>query len=242
MSKKYSGVYISSGHSAYLPGAVGNGHKEHDVAAKFVDTLFKKLVARGVKVYKYHDNNAKSVPANLNNICGKHIQGGNKLLHISVHLNSGPANATGSEVLYRGDMGGVADDFSDLLATTLGITNRGKKLRTDLGFLNTLSLRGFDPILIELCFISNKHDITTLLPKMDVLADKVANKIAKYCGVSSQSEKKADNKKYHTVVKGDTLYDIANKYNTNVDKIKKLNPKRLGKSNVIQGGWTIRVK
>jgi LysM repeat protein len=49
----------------------------------------------------------------------------------------------------------------------------------------------------------------------------------------------SSDKKYHTVVSGDNLWDIANKYKTTVDKIKKLNNL---KSDLIYPNQKLRVK
>lgn len=46
----------------------------------------------------------------------------------------------------------------------------------------------------------------------------------------------------HTIKKGDTLYGIAQQYNTTVDKIMELNGHLISDKNNIEAGWVLRVK
>ena len=39
--------------------------------------------------------------------------------------------------------------------------------------------------IIELCFISNKEDYTTLIKNEDVICSTIANSILNYCGISN---------------------------------------------------------
>lgn len=223
---KYKHVYISSGHSKYLPGAVGNGYKEHELAAKVVDKIYKKLLDKGVEVYKYHDNNATSVSTNLNNIIGKHLSHSDGI-DISVHLNSG--GGTGSEVLFRGDQKGRAIKYSSVISKSLHLKDRGPKLRTDLAFLNSLSLRGRDPLLFELCFIDSKSDVNNLLKYIDDLVDGIVKTILDEVdynkGVSTKAVKKSStsNSKVYTVKNGDSLWSIAQAKNTTVSNLRERN-------------------
>ena len=57
---------------------------------------------------------------------------------------------------------------------------------------------------------------------------------------SQPATKPASSAKYHTVKQGDTLYAIAKKYHTTVDKICKLN--KIKETTILQIGRKLRVK
>lgn len=253
MNKQYKGVVISSGHhgkSMCLPGACSQSYIEAKLAKELMAKIAKYLTVFGVDVHTFADEKGTSVSTNISNITNYHLTKRKDYLHISIHFNAANGSASGAEVLYRGDMGDLASAFSVILSDTLSIKNRGKKQRTDLGFLNKLSLRNYDPLLFEICFIDNKDDMRKYAENIDALADNIAAKIANLCGASYQNPQKNEKKENsakanaHTVESGDTLYSIARKYSTTVDKLVDFNPiKFRGNANTpLKVGWRIKFK
>lgn len=257
MNKQYKGVVISSGHHGKgmcLPGACSHGYIEAKLAKELMAEIAKYLTVFGVDVHTFADEKGTSVSTNITNITNYHLTKGKAYLHISIHFNAANSNASGAEVLYRGDMGDLASEFSVVLSDTLGIKNRGKKARTDLGFLNKLSLRNYDPLLFEICFIDSVSDMRKYEENIDALADNIASKIANLCGASSPSSQKQEKQKKtensqqanaHTVESGDTLYSIARKYDVSVADLLRLNPVKFGgagKDTVLKIGWHVVYK
>ena len=74
-----------------------------------------------------------------------------------------------------------------------------------------------EPIIIEYGFLDSKgDDINQLKNNYKDYADAVVNALAEYIGIPT-------NNNTYTVLKGDTLWNIAKKFNTSVDMIKNLN-------------------
>ena len=78
--------------------------------------------------------------------------------------------------------------------------------------------------------------------KTDVKPEAPANKqtVQKPAANTQPANKPASTAKYHTVKQGDTLYAIAKKYHTTVDKICKLN--KIKETTILQIGRKLRVK
>jgi LysM repeat protein len=78
-----------------------------------------------------------------------------------------------------------------------------------------------ETVIVEYGFTdSSKDDINQLKNNWQSLAEAVVKAIAEYSGVT-YNKPNANNT--YTVVKGDSLWSIAKKYNTTVDNIKKNN-------------------
>lgn len=184
---KYKRVIISTGHGGLndrLPGAVGNGYKEHDVVVELMHLVGEQLKTLGVAYTLMDESVAVTANQNVNNIVANHKALGldSETLDISLHLNAG--GGTGTEVLYNDvDMLPVAKEFSKEIASLLGLRDRGAKLRTDLGFLR--GLKG--DILIEVIFIDSKTDVQVYQAKKKEVAKLLAMLITKYVDVPKQT-------------------------------------------------------
>ena len=123
----------------------------------------------------------------------KNTQYQNRIRYISgkvildIHLNAGPASANGSEVIISKNASSMSKDFANeiLLVTckTLNTRNRGlltedKTPRQRLGILNMSGLAA----LVEVCFISNKAEMETLMSPgvIDALGCEYADIMIKY--------------------------------------------------------------
>lgn len=91
-----------------------------------------------------------------------------------------------------------------------------------------------ESILLEYGFIdSTKDDVYQLQNNLDDYAEAVVKALAEYINVPYVSPKTSN---LYTVQKGDSLYSIANKYNTSIEDIKKINNLT---SNILQIGQTL---
>lgn len=77
-------------------------------------------------------------------------------------------------------------------------------------------------LLIEYGFIDNANDVKKLQNNLLDYTEAVVRAVARYIGVPYTSPEGVTESTY-TVQKGDSLYSIAQRFNTTVDKLKKLN-------------------
>lgn len=150
-----------AGHGGVDPGAVGNGHKEADIARLYNNDLVALTGARNAT-----DDSATSVNDNLSKITRNVNQGAkNSDWHVSIHLNAATPAATGVEVFADGsdkEAMAKAAEISAKLAKIYGIPNRGAKDGSGLYVIrNTVG----HMLLIELGFISNANDVAQVLNK-----------------------------------------------------------------------------
>lgn len=98
-----------------------------------------------------------------------------------------------------------------------------------------------ESVLIEYGFIDNPNDLAKLQNNLDDYAEGVVKAIANYTntpytrpGINNGNT----NEGYYTVLKGDTLWSIANKNNISVEELKQLNNLT---SNIISIGQKLKV-
>ena len=92
-----------------------------------------------------------------------------------------------------------------------------------------------EALLVEYGFLdSTGDDVSQLKNNYEELAEAVVKAVASYIGVPYTS--KTD--EYYTVVKGDSLWSIANKFNTTVANLKSLNNLS---SNLLQIGQKLKI-
>ena len=226
-------IVISSGHGKYVAGAscyIDEVTEARRVVSKVAD-YFKEL---SVDVTEYHDNTSRTQSANVNGIVAYHNKQARDL-DISVHFNAASKTdaARGVEVLYYSE-GDLAAKVSKAIAEASGLKNRGAKKRTDLGFLKRTNKPA---ILIEVCFVDSKADVAAYEDKFDEICRAIAESVS---GKKLAVAKPASAKKYHTIKKGETVSELARKYDTTIAKIKELN--ELDAKYTIHIGQKLRVK
>ena len=88
-----------------------------------------------------------------------------------------------------------------------------------------------ESIIVEYGFVdSNKDDVSQIKNNYKDLAEAVVKAVCDYKGIKYTPVSSSPSK-YYIVKKGDTLWDIANEYNTTVETLKKIN--NLTNSNLI---------
>ncbi len=93
-----------------------------------------------------------------------------------------------------------------------------------------------ETVIVEYGFIdSPKDDVEQIQKNYEKYAEAVVRAVADYKGIKYVAPVNSD---YYTVKKGDSLWSIANKYGTTVNKLKELNNLS---SNVLQIGQTLKI-
>ena len=143
---------VHGGHSLKCRGASGLLDEVNE-DRKVKNKVIELLRARGATVYDCTDDGGTTPIKNLKNIvskCNVHKVD----LDVSIHLNAGGGH--GCEVYgYSNKMNGVGARVSANIASALGITNRGFKVRANLYVLHRTNSPA---ILIECCFVDSKED------------------------------------------------------------------------------------
>lgn len=143
---------VHGGHSLNCRGASGLLDEVNE-DRKVKNKVIELLRAKGHTVYDCTDDGGTTPIKNLKNIvskCNVHKVD----LDVSIHLNAGGGH--GCEVYgYSDKMSGVGARVSANIASALGITNRGFKVRTNLYVLHRTNSPA---ILIECCFVDSATD------------------------------------------------------------------------------------
>lgn len=170
-------LLLDAGHGGKDPGTSGNGMQEKNLTLTIAQKIEQKLQGSGIKVYMtrnsdvYPENSTRAKTAN--DIAD---------LMVSIHINSGPETANGTETLYQvhaNDSSSrlTSKQLAEILQASMisgtGNTNRGVKLRTDLLILNRTTVPS---AIVEVIFITNTGDALKI--SNPAYQDQVAQAIA----------------------------------------------------------------
>lgn len=215
-------VVIDPGHGGFDPGGGSNAiWKEKDLTLKISRYIDSRLRALGIDTAMTREGDDFLPPdARVQKI--NELAGPEYAILISNHINSG--GSKGAEVIYSIRH---KDTLPQMIAQEF--RNRGQNIRNvytrtnyagkDYYFVIRGANDNIEPMIIEYGFADNDEDIQILLNNWSDLAEGVVKAIAEYTGTAYTKP----NIKIHRVREGDSLFKIANQYNTTVDKIKQDN-------------------
>lgn len=170
-------LLLDAGHGGKDPGTSGNGMQEKNLNLTIAQKIAQKLQGSGIKVYMtrdsdvYPENSTRAKTAN--DIAD---------LMVSIHMNSGPETANGTETLYQvhaNDSSSrltskqLAEILQANMISATGNTNRGAKLWTDVLILNRTTVPS---VIVEVIFITNTGDALKI--SNPAYQDQVAQAIA----------------------------------------------------------------
>lgn len=170
-------LLLDAGHGVKDPGTSGNGMQEKNLNLTIAQKIAQKLQGSGIKVYMtrdsdvYPENSTRAKTAN--DIAD---------LMVSIHINSGPETANGTETLYQvhaNDSSSrltskqLAEILQANMISATGNTNRGAKLWTDVLILNRTTVPS---VIVEVIFITNTGDALKI--SNPAYQDQVAQAIA----------------------------------------------------------------
>ena len=217
-------IVIDAGHGGSDPGATGNGIQEKDYALRIAEYLNNRFKELGVSSVLVRTTDETLTPnERVNRILSFY---GNRpdVLVISNHLNAG--GGEGAEVIYalRNN-----DTLSKLILQNLG--EEGQLIRKayqrrlpsdsskDYYFMHR-NTGLTEPIIVEYGFVDNVKDANKIKNNWQNYAEAVVKAVATYKGIPYDQSSQSDT---YTVQRGDTLWNIAKKFNTNVDELKRVN-------------------
>lgn len=226
MNNKIKGVVIDPGHGGDDPGAVNGNIYEKDFSLEVSKYIYDRLNKLGIPTYitrttdetLNRDERVRRILSAFGN--------SSDVIVLSNHINAG--GGEGAEVVY-------ALRNSDALAKQVldSIGNEGQIKRKyyqrrlpsdpskDYYFIQRLT-GNTQPLLIEYGFIDNPKDLKKLQDNIIKYGEAVVKAVANYLNVPYQLPSGVTGNIY-VVQRGDTLYSIANKFNTTVSELKAVN-------------------
>lgn len=226
-------------HGGSDPGTSGNGLIEKDYTLKFAEYLNRRFNELGANSTLVRSTDETVTPTERVNRILNAYGNSPDILVISNHLNAG--GSSGAEVIYalRNN-----DTLSKLILENL--SKEGQSIRKayqrrlpsdnskDYYFIHR-NTGVTEPIIIEYGFLDNKGDAERIKNNWKKYAEAVVKAVAEYKNIPYGESTPSTT---YTVQRGDTLWNIAKKFNTNVNEIKRLNNL---KSNVLYVGQTLKV-
>ena len=227
MNNNLIGVVIDPGHGGVDSGARGNNQLEKDYTLKISKYMYDRLKELGVPVAITRDTDETLTPTDRVNKILKAYGNDPNVIVISNHLNSG--GGSGAEVIYAlRNKDTLAKSILDNIKKTGQNTRRiyQRRLPSDTSkdyYFIHRNTGVTEPLIIEYGFIDDKNNIDFLNNNYKELAEAVIKSILNYKGIPYIPPQNNNSQSTYNVRKGDTLYSIANRYNTTVDEIKRLN-------------------
>lgn len=217
-------VIVDAGHGGIDSGAVSGDLVEKDLNLKASQYIFNRLQELGIPTKMTRvDDSYLPKEDRINKVLSLYDNNPNTIL-IANHINAG--GGEGAEVVYalRND-----STLADMVLENIGKKGQIKRKayqrrlpenpNKDYYYI-LRETKNIEPILIEYGFIDNPKDSKKLKNNLLDYAEGVVEAIANYTNYNYYPPTSMNE---YIVKGGDTLYKIANNYNTTVDTIKEYN-------------------
>ena len=230
-------IVIDPGHGGDDPGASGNGIIEKDLNLLISKEMYEKFRSLGIPTYITRLDDSTLSPTERTKKILDAFGNDSNVIVISNHINSGGGD--GAEVIYALRN---TDKLSNLILNEL--EKAGQNVRKayqrrlpsdpskDYYFIHR-DTGNTEPVIIEYGFLDSAgDDVNQLKNNYIKFADAVVTAVSNYIDLPYELGN------VYIVKKGDSLYSIAQKYNTTVDELKKLNGLT---SNIINVGQILKL-
>ncbi len=223
-------VVVDAGHGGSDSGAVSSsGVREKDLTLQIAQYMYEEFQKRGVPVTLIRNTDETISPTErVQRILAAYGDNPNVVI----------IGAEGAEVIYalRND-----DTLASNILTALG--NAGQTMRKvyqrrypsdtskDYYFIHRNTGSQTQPVIVEYGFIDNPEDLARIQANYKEYVDAVVDAVI--ATANGQTIPSGQGGNYYTVKSGDSLWSIANKYNTTVNELKSLNNLS---SNILQVG------
>ena len=220
-------VVIDAGHGGNDPGAISGNLKEKDLNLEAAQYMYKRLQELGIPstIVRNTDETLER-KERINRIMNAY---GNSpdIIMISNHINAG--GGEGAEIVYalrsNPTLAQMAlDNIGEAGQIERKVYQRRLPENPNQDYYFIIRDTGnLESLLVEYGFIDNAKDAYKLQNNLTDYVEGVVKAIADYTGVSYTPPTTDIVEGYYTVKRGDTLYSIANQFNTTVQTIKNLN-------------------
>lgn len=221
-------VIVDAGHGGKDPGAINGNIYEKDFNLQSAQYIYNRLRELGIPAELTRTGDT-SLPKNERIAKIKNLGIDPNVILVSNHINSG--GGEGAEVVYalRNN-----NKLANMILDNIGSEGQIKRKVYQRRLPENPSkdyyyiIRETTPseaVLIEYGFIDNLNDLRKLQNNLTDYAEGVVKALADYMNVpyTKPGNVPPVGEDYYTVVNGDTLWSIANRYGLTVDELKRLN-------------------
>ena len=229
-------IIIDAGHGGFDPGGGSNPYfKEKDLTKKISDYQKKRFDELGIPSILVRTSDETLSPKDRTNRITK-IGAKESDILISNHINNG--GSIGAEVIYSVKSDNelpnmIADELAKTGVTIRNVYTRLNRLGRDYYFIMRDTIPN-KSMIIEYGFADNDEDTYRLIYEWPNLAEAVVKALTNYYQLPYTPPKETT----YIVKPNDSLYLIATRYNTTIDKIKDDNNLT---SNTIYPGATLLI-
>lgn len=234
-------IVIDAGHGGTDGGASGNGIIEKDLTLDISKYMYNRFRELGIPVTMTRTTDETLSPTQRVDRIMDAYGDEKGVIIISNHINAGGGD--GAEVIYA--LRNNATLANDILAE---LEKSGQNVREafqrrlpsnttkDYYFIHRDTGNNTEPVIVEYGFLdSTGDDPQQLKEDYDILAEAVVRGVMKYIGKPYSG---GELEGTYTVKSGDSLWSIANRFNTTVAEIKRLNNLN---TNALQVGQVLKL-
>ena len=210
-------VIINADKGGTSSGNINGSLIEKDFNLEISKEIYNNLKNRGINVYLVRDDDTTLTDEERLEIINSYINDGDTVILLTNMLSSG--NDSGSEIIYAlRDTNDLAIQLNNSIETTGIDVLKYYQLRdpenTALDYYQIIREAGnTESVIVSYGYVDNSFDNSFLQNNIDTLAKAVSDGIYDYL--------KKEN--VYIVKSGETLYQIASRFNTTVARIKELN-------------------